>query len=165
MRAYARRVGVDLDARGAELVVLGGAGGLNATLAELDRTGRDVRLLGLCDADHERRWARWLEAAGLGRDLDRAGLEQLGFFVCDPNLELELVRAVGIEQTLALIEDEGETTALRLLSRQPAHRHRTTEQLMEPFLWSRKGTYPRLLIERLPPGVEVPPLAHLLERI
>jgi hypothetical protein len=165
VRAYARRFGRDLDADGVRLVPLGGGGGLNARLRELGPAGRGLRLLGLCDADHERRWARWLEAAGMGRNLDRDAMEALGFFVCDPNLELELVRAVGIEQTLALVEEQGETTGLRLLSLQPAHRDKTVEELMAPFLWSRKASYPKLLIERLPPEVEAPPLARLLERI
>ena len=168
VEASARRVGRDLEDDGVAVLALGGAGGLESSIKRLGRDGLGLRLLGLCDADHERRWAGWLEAAGLGRGLDRAAMEALGFFVCDPDLELELVRAVGLGRVLEIVAEEGEAGAFRTLARQPAWQGRPEEQVLRRFFGSRSGRkakYAPLLVAALPDGSAPRPLVELLARV
>jgi hypothetical protein len=165
---YARRSGRDLDGEGIGVLALGGGGGLESSIRRLGPDGLGLTLLGLCDADHERRWAGWLEAAGLGQKLDRAGMAALGFFVCDPDLELELVRAVGVARVLEIVAAEGEAGAFRTLARQPAWQGRTDEDVLRRFFGSksgRKAKYAPLLVAALPAGSEPRPLVELLARV
>jgi hypothetical protein len=167
VEAYARRIGRDLADEGVDVLALGGGGAFGAQIRELGPAGRDLTLLGLCDADHERRWARWLEAASLGRDLDRAAMETLGFFVCDADLEDELVRGIGVPQVLELVGAVGEGPAYRTLARQPAQRGKTDAQLLRRFFGTkagRKARYAPLLVEALPVGADPRPLVELLAR-
>ena len=60
----------------------------------LRRERPEVVLRSLCDEREEPDFRRALERAGFGRDLDRAGLERLGFHVCIADLEDELIRAL-----------------------------------------------------------------------
>jgi hypothetical protein len=164
---FARRRGRDLEAEGVAVLTLGGGGGLAVRLAELGPHGRNVALLGLCDADHERRWARWLEAAGLGSHPDRDSMECAGFFVCDPDLEGELIRALGVPEVLRLLAADGEAYAYETFLQQPAQQstRKTDVDLLRRFHGAqsrRKTKYPRLLVEA---GSEPRPLVELVARI
>jgi hypothetical protein len=164
---FARRRGRDLEAEGVPVLTLGGGGGLAPRLAELGPRGRDVPLLGLCDADHERRWAGWLEAAGLGSRPDRDSMERAGFFVCDPDLEGELIRALGVPEVLQLLATDGEAYAWETFLQQPAQQNvrKSDVDLLRRFLGAqsrRKTKYPRLLVAA---GAEPRPLVELLARV
>ena len=144
VRAYARRVGRDLDGDGVGVLALGGGGGLESQVRRLGPAGLGLTLLGLCDADHERRWAGWLEAAGIGRAPDRAALERLGFFVCEPDLEGELIRALGVERVREIVIAEGEDRSFRTLAKQPAQHGWTDERLLRRFFGSKSGRKARV---------------------
>lgn len=164
---FARRHGRDLEAEGIGVLTLGGGGGLAARLTELGPHGRNVPLLGLCDADHEQRWARWLEAAGLGTHPDRTSMERAGFFVCDPDLEGELIRSLGIDRVMHVLAEDGEAFAWQTFLRQPAQlqRAKSDEDRLRRFFSSqsrRKTKYPRLLVEA---GSKPRPLVELLARV
>jgi hypothetical protein len=168
VREYARRRGRDFDAEGVAVLALGGGGGFEARVRALGPDGRGLTLLGLCDADHERRWARWLEVAGLGRELDRAAMEMLGFFVCDPDLEGELIEALGVARVLEIVAAEGEAMAFRTLSKQPAWHGRPHDEMLRRFFGSksgRKARYAPLLVAAMPAGSEPRPLVELLARV
>ena len=60
-------------------------------------------------------------------------------FVCDPDLEAELVRALGAECVRAIIEQQGEGRSFEVLQRQPAQRGRTLEQQLTQFFAGRSG--------------------------
>jgi hypothetical protein len=92
LETLAERRGRDLAAEGVEVVAIGGAQAISAFLR---RVGREVRIAGLCDAGEEGAFRRGLERAGLGPVVDRGALEKLGFYVCEPDLEGELIRALG----------------------------------------------------------------------
>jgi hypothetical protein len=72
-------------------------------------------------------FCRHLEAAGLGEDLERDGMEQLGFFVCTADLEDEPIRALGIGRVRDVIAAQGEHTAFDTFRKQPAQRGRAVD--------------------------------------
>ena len=95
IEALAERRGRDLDAEGISVVPIGGAQAIGKFLRQFGPQGLDVRLAGLYDAAEEGDFRRGLERAGLGSDLTRDDMERLGFYVCDADLEDELIRALG----------------------------------------------------------------------
>ena len=166
VRTMASRAGRDLDAEGVAVVSLGGGGGLEAQLRRLGPDGLGLELLGLCDVDHERRWARRLERAGLGSDLDREAMEALGFFVCVRDLEDELIKALGVDAVESLIAEQGDLHAFQTLTKQQYHRDGNRLDQLRRFLTSKSGRkrYIPLLVESLEPGAEPRPLRELLAR-
>jgi hypothetical protein len=149
LEALAPRLGRDLEAEGTEIVPIGGAQAIGRALGRF----AGARLGGLCDAGEERDFRRALERAGLGEDLDRAGLEALGFFVCEADLEEELIRALGADAVVGVIAANGDLGAFRTLQKQPEWRGRPVDEQLRRWLGSgsrRKIVYARLLVEALP---------------
>jgi hypothetical protein len=149
LETLAGRRGRDLNAEGVEVVPIGGA---HAIGGFLHRFGPDVPVAGLCDAGEERHFRRALEQAGLGAELTRAGMERLGFYVCEPDLEAELIRAVGPDTVLRVAEAEGDLGAFRTLQKQPQWQGRPVEHQLRRWLGSggrRKIRYARFLVEAL----------------
>ena len=168
VQALARRFGRDLAAEGVAVVPMGGATNIGRFLDRLGPGGSDVRLVGLCDTGEANGVRRALARAGFGRDPVRLDLERLGFFVCDADLEDELIRALGVAAVQRVIEDERELGSLRTLQQQPAQRDRTDEQQLHRFLGTRAGRkirYAQLLVEALELSQVPAPLADLLARI
>jgi hypothetical protein len=152
VETLAERRGRDLEAEGVSVVPIGGAQAIGGFLERFGPQGLDVRLAGLCDAGEERDFQRGLERAGLGSDLTRAGMEALGFYVCEADLEDELIRALGAGAVEQIADAHGELGAFRTLQKQPAWRGRPTEEQLRRWLGSgarRKIRYARLLVEAL----------------
>ena len=152
LRALAERRRRDLDAEGVVVVPIGGYSNLGHFLALLGPGGRDLGLAGLCDAREERHFRQMVERAGLGAAGTRAEMEALGFFVCDADLEDELIRALGVAAVERVIEDQGDLGPLHTFRRQPAQRGRSDVQQLHRFMGTRSGrkiTYARLLVEAL----------------
>jgi hypothetical protein len=139
LETLARRRGLGLAGAGIEIVAIGGAHAIGRFVLALRGERPDVVLRGLCDEREEPDFRRALERAGLGRDLDRAGLERLGFHVCVADLEDELIRALGVEGVERVIEAQGELPSLRRLQAQPAQRGRTSIQQLRRFISTRAG--------------------------
>ncbi len=98
----------------------------------------------------------------------RDDLESVGFFVCVADLEDELIRALGPDVVVEIIDAQGELGSFRILQRQPFHRDRTIEQVLWRFMGTRSGrksTYARLLVEALDLDRVPPPLDGLLEYV
>lgn len=167
IRAVARRGGRNLDAEGVSVLSLDGGGGFDAYVKLLGPAGLKIEVLGLCDADQEPQWSTWLEAAGFGAGLDRAAMEALGFFVCDRDLEDELIREIGVADVLALIDAEGELTAFQTFAGQAAHASKTPEDQIRSFFrkQGRKARYAPLLVNATAPGGEPRPLREILSRV
>ena len=89
----ASRRGRDLEAEGVSVVAIGGAHAVGSHLERYGPRGLDLKLAGLCDVGEEGAFLGALERAGMGTDLTRDDMEELGFFVCVTDLEKELVRA------------------------------------------------------------------------
>ncbi len=162
LTALARRRGRDLDAENVSVVAIGGAHAIRPFLDRFGPRGLGVRLAGLCDAGEERAFARALVDAGLGPNLTRAALEELGFFVCVTDLEDELVRALGSEAVLRVIDEQGETARFRTFQKQLAKRELPLEEQLWRFMWNRKIRYAPLLVEALDLGRVPRPLDGVL---
>jgi len=165
LEALAERRGRDLAAEGVAIVPIGGAQALGPFLARLALEDRRVRLAGLCDAGEERSFGRALERAGLGSDLTRADMERLGFYVCDADLEDELIRALGADAVERLLAEQGELRSFRTYQKQEAHRHRAHEQQLRGFMTNRKVRYGRLLVDALDANKVPRPLDAVLEHV
>jgi hypothetical protein len=168
LEAVAGLLGRDLRADGVEVVPVGGATNLRRYLAAYGPGGFDVTVAGLCDAGEEPTLRRALESAGLGADLTSADMESLGFFVCDRDLEDELIRALGTATVEAVIAEHGELASLRTLQQQPAQRGWSTERQLRRFMGTRSGRkarYARLLAEALDPPRVPGPLACVLAHV
>lgn len=152
LEALAGRRGRDLRAEGVSVVPIGGAQAIGRFLETLGPKGSGVTLAGLCDAGEERDFRRGLERAGLGSQLTRADMERVGFYVCDADLEDELIRALGADAVEAVVEAQGDLRSFRTLQRQAAWQGRRREEQLRRFMGSggrRKIRYARLLVEAL----------------
>lgn len=168
LRALTRRCGRDPVGRGEVAIVrMAGATNIGHFLALLGPGGYDLPLAGLCDAAEERHVRRALRRAGLGDCGDRAGLERLGFFVCETDLEDELIRALGVTGTEAVIAAAGELRSYRTFAAQPAQRGGSDTRRLRRFMGTRSGRkirYGRLLVEALDPARVPRPLTGVLAR-
>ena len=152
LEALAERRGRELAAAGVAVVPMGGARSIRRFLELFGPRGLDARLAGLCDAAEEGDVRRGLEGAGLGANLGRAGMEALGFYVCDADLEDELIRCLGAAAVEQVIEAQGELGSFRTFQRQPAWRGRGRQQQLRRFIGThsgRKARYARLLVDAL----------------
>ena len=161
----AARRGLDLARDGVEVVPIGGAQAIRRFLEETRARDPDARIAGLCDANEEPLFRRALERAGFGRIRSREDLEARGFFVCDRDLEDELVRALGAEGVERVLEEQGHLRRFRTYRKQEAHRAQPLDRQLHGFLHNHKFCCGPALVaalerERLPG-----PLAGLLAHV
>jgi hypothetical protein len=152
LEALAERRGRSLEAEAVAVVAMGGAQAIGRFLRRFGPEGLSLRLSGLCDTGEERDFRRGLERAGLGSDLTRGDMEALGFFVCEADLEDELIRALGAAGVLEVVEAQGELGPFRTLQKQSAWQGRPVEEQLRRFMGSggsRKIRYARLLVDAL----------------
>ena len=136
VETLAARRGRDLAAEGVAVIAVGGAHALQRMLRRLDAE----RVAGLYDRAEE---------AAVLRALDRTGRTADGFYACDPDLEGELVRALGRERMLALIEERGQLAAFRTYQRQPDKRALSPEAQLHGWLHNWKVRYAAALVQAL----------------
>src|SRR5207244_1815225 len=79
----------------------------------------------------------------------RAEMEELGFYVCEADLEDELIRALGVASVEQVAEAQRELASFRTFQKQPAQQERTHEQQLWRWMGSRKIRYARLLVDAL----------------
>jgi hypothetical protein len=152
LEALARRRGRNLAAEGVFVMPIGGATNIGRFLDLFGPRGQDVKLAGLCDAREEGDFRRGLERAGLGSNLTRADMERLGFYVCDVDLEDELIRCLGAASVEQIVAAQGELGSFRTLQKQSAWQGRPVEAQLRRFMGSgggRKIRYARLLVDAL----------------
>ena len=129
LELLARRRGRDLEAEGIEIVPIGGAHAIRRFVASVPR---DAAVRGLCDANEAHLFRRVLEEV----------------HVCVPDLEGELIGALGVEHMLSLVDAD----AFRKMQQQPAQRGRPVEQQLHRWLRSSSTRFHRylpLLVEAL----------------
>jgi len=148
LELLARRRGRDLGAEGIEIVPIGGAHAILRFVAELPpRTA--VR--GLCDTNEEYLFRRVLDDV----------------YVCTPDLEGELLRALGVEAVQTVVADTGGLRSFRKFQHQPAQRGRSLEPQLDRWLRSSSSRYNRylpLLVEALDLDQVPQPLNEVLKR-
>jgi hypothetical protein len=165
VEALAARRDRNLAEEGVAIVPIGGATSLGHYLERFGPAGLDVRVAGLCDSAEERHFRRNLERSGFGCDLTRTDMERLGFFVCDADLEDELIRSLGAVTTEAVVVAAGELPLFRSFQNQPAWRARGVEEQLRRFMGTRSGRkirYGRLLVDALDLAKVPQPLDRLL---
>jgi hypothetical protein len=170
IETLADRRAVDLAGSGVAIERLGGAHRIRKFLREVCAGDHVPRLAGLCDVREEPVFRRALELAGFGSELTRRDLENLGFYVCDADLEEELIRALGASTVEGILEANDDLHRFRTLQQMPAWRGRPPEDQLRRFMGSggrRKIRYARFLVEALDlDGVPRPldrVLAHAVE--
>ena len=139
VEALAQRRGRDLAAEGVAVVSMGGATNVGHFLERYGPPGSNLRLAGLCDVGEEGYFRRGLERVRLGSDLSRDDMEGHGFYVCDADLEDELIRALGTKTVEQFIDEQGELGSFRTFQKQPAQRGRAAEQHLRRFIGVRSG--------------------------
>jgi hypothetical protein len=139
LEALAERRGRNLDSEGVSIVPMGGATNIRKALDVFGPKGFDVKLAGLCDAGEEGDFKRALELAGLGLNLNRAGMERLGFYVCVADLEDELIRALGVAAVERVLDAQGDLESFRTFQKQPVWRGRTAEEQLRRFIGTTSG--------------------------
>ena len=168
LETLAERLGRNLEAEGVSIVAIGGAQAIRRVVVELGPRERNVRLAGLCDAGEERAFRRGLELAGLGSPATRSELEALGFYVCEADLEDELIRALGAAAVEEVVEAQGDLRPFRTMQKQPEWRGRPREEQLRRFMGSggrRKIRYARLLVDALDLTQVPQPLERVLAHV
>ena len=164
LESLARRFARDLDREGVEVVSIGGAHGVGRFVSGL---ADDVRAAGLCDIGEVGPFARALERAGVGPAGTRADLEALGFYVCDPDLEGELIRALGAAGVEEVLGRSGKLSSFRTFQKQPQWRGRPVDAQLRRFFGSSAGKtrHAPLMVEALDLDRVPQPLASLLAHV
>jgi hypothetical protein len=152
LETLASRRGRDLETEGVVVVPIGGAQAIGRYLNLYGPRGLGLMLGGLCDAGEEREFRRGLERGGLGTEITRQDMEAVGFYVCDADLEDELIRALGSDTVERVVAAHGDLKPFRTLQKQPEWRDRPTNEQLRRFMGSggrRKIRYARFLVEAL----------------
>lgn len=166
--AFARGRGWDPELSGVRIVPVGGAHALERYARRLGPLGSGLTLTGLCDVGEEEVVRRALVAAGIGRPQSRRELAACGFFVCERDLEDELIRASGRDVVLAVLAEQGDLPAFRTLTQQPAWRDRAFDAQLHRWLRAGAGRslrYAQLLAERIDDAKVPRPIAGLLDAL
>ncbi len=132
VETLALRHGRDLEREGIGVVPIGGAQAIGRALERF----AGMRVVGLCDAGEEEVFRK----------------RRLEFYVCVADLEDELIRAVGIDTVLELLEANHDLHAFRTFQKQPAWRGRRVDSQLRRFMGSadrRKTRYARIFVEAL----------------
>jgi hypothetical protein len=152
LETLAVRRGHDLASAGIAIVAMGGSKNVRYAVDRFGAAGLDLRLAGLVDAPEEGDYRRALERAGMTLGPTRDDLERLGFFVCEADLEDELIRALGPARVEAILEANGDLSTFRTFQYQPAQRGRAIEGQLRRFMGTkggRKEAYAAHLVEAL----------------
>lgn len=150
LRTLAARLGRDLS--DVDVVAMGG----------ITNLGHHLRRLGAGTA------VRVLHDAAETPFVDRALARHAGpaaRFVCDADLEDELIRALGVDRVLEVVAQAGDLGLWQTLRNQPYHRERPEPAVLRRFFGTtsgRKDKYAALLTAALDPARAPAPLAACL---
>jgi len=170
MRATARLLGVDLESAGVLVAPIGGAMAVRRALAEYGpggAYGEGLRLAGLVDVGEIRHTCRAL-FGGADTEPYAGALAAAGFFVCDLDLEDELIRALGVARTERVLVEHGDLGRFRKFQHQPAHRDEPVTAQLRRFLGTtagRKIAYGAHLVEALTPEAVPAPLRDVVAHV
>ena len=132
LRTLAASRGLHEERHAFELVSMGGVTNVRHHLSRLSTAAPRVRVAGLCDAPEERYVAGALRAQGVVVET-RADLERQGFFVCERDLEEEVIRALGPQAVELALADLRLLDRFRTFQRQPEWRDRPLADQLRRF--------------------------------
>jgi energy-coupling factor transporter ATP-binding protein EcfA2 len=161
LRTAAERLGVQLDARSVSVIAMEGETLFKHYLQLLGPQGLQVSLRGLCDADAEGNWIKQLTDAGLAVT-DRAGLNGLGFQVCDPDLEAELLAALSTTEVEQLLDRDGALAHYTAFRELPQNTGSPAAQLQSAFVKKDKIRWAPLLATAIALGEMPAPVTAIL---
>lgn len=124
IETLARAQGRRLDAVDAAVVPTGGAHAIGQFVARFGPAGAGLRVVAMCDVGEE----LVVRRAIAGTDV--------AVFVCDLDLEDELIRAVTPEGVQRLLDGHGNLGSFRTLQKQPNWRGRPVQAQLRRFLAS-----------------------------
>lgn len=165
LTAVAATRGIALDH--VQLVDLGGVTNVRRELSELRHGSVDLEILGMCDAPEVRFVEQALNEIGCSVR-DASDLSSYGFFICHADLEEELIRALGTERAMAVVEDLRLDAKLATLRQQPAWQDRPLAEQLHRFCGvasGRKELLAGALAAALEPDEVPAPLHGLIDRI
>ncbi|MBD8871177.1 hypothetical protein [Nocardioides donggukensis] len=148
-----------------ELVDMGGVTNVRSRLDELADRRPAARVLGLCDAADTRFVVRALTAHGLPVEA-AADLPAVGFHVCEADLEEELIRALGVDRVLAVLDRHDLRERFETFRQQPAWQGRPVSAQLRRFAGvasGRKELLAGALAAALTPDRVPGPLRRLLD--
>jgi len=164
IETLAARMGRDLVDEGIVIVPIGGAHAAKHFISLFaERPG--LKTSGLCDRAEAVYFARALTER-TGEPVDDIGLADHGFFICDPDLEAELIRSMTRAEIESVLESEDDLPAFRTLQKQAAWRDRPFPDQMHRWLRSvglRNLRYARLLVLAAPQDRLPRPLVDLVD--
>ena len=148
LEAVAAKLGRDLVAAGIEIVPIGGAHAIRQAFADYE--GEHVA--GLCDAGEERFFRRVLGDAT---------------YVCDKDIEDELIRALGVARVEEVVAAHAELETFRSFQNQVFWRGRPVSRQLRRWLQNggRYLRYPPLLVAAMEPGEIPAPLVGVLDAV
>ena len=169
LETLAQRRGHHLPVERIVVLPIGGVTNTARFVQALGPPGLDLLLAGLCDVAEVRVVIRGLRHLQMGAaGLAPHDLGALGFYVCDPDLEGELIRSLSGARVEQILEAAGELDSFRRFQAQPAQRQREHPAQLHRFLGTRAGRkirYGSLLVEALELHNVPPALDHVLIRV
>ncbi len=154
------------DMAGIGVFPTGGVHAFGPFIKHFGPRGRALRLSGLCDAAEAGVVHEALVAGGM---LDPShAIAESDFHICDRDLEDELIRALGVDAAVAVIDEQGDLHRLRTMQHQPEWRNRPTADQIRRFLGSgarRKLRYAAAFVRAMPPERAPTPLREALDAV
>lgn len=150
VRDLTRRYGLE-----ATVVAMGGITNVRQHAARWREDRPEAALVGMCD-ERERRFMERVEPA------------LTGIFVCERDLEDELIRAIGPETVIGLLDGLGDLGRFRTFQDQPEWRGQPLHEQLHRFAGTRSGrkaAFAGRLAAELGGDSMPAPLAQLLERL
>ncbi len=154
-------MGKNLDGSGVSVLSLDGAGTIKHYLRLFGPQGLGVRLHGLCDEDAEGDWIDKLTNAGIDV-ASRSDLEEHGFYVCEPDLESELVAALGSTGVNQVIAEQSAEGTYNSFANQPSNSDKSEVEIQVSFCKLDKVRWAPLLSSALAPTSVPSPIAGVL---
>lgn len=157
VEAAADVLGCDLARQHIEIGVLGGATNFASALQLLTQSP-GLEIVGLCDANEA---ALWTDVCG-------RHAEPVSFFVCERDLEDELLRACGVDRVERYIESVGELRGLQTMRKQGPWIDKPAVEQLHRFIRvkaTRNIRYGAGLIGTLDADEIPPPIAELIRTV
>jgi hypothetical protein len=161
VRVLAANLGIALDAAGVSVLSLEGGDLFPHYLKLLGRDGLQLDLRGLCDSDKTQAWITHLRRAGLGVT-DNASMAAAGFHACVPDLEGELVAALGDDAVDAVLDADGALRDFQSFAAERADESRTRAEQQVAFIQKDKVRWAPLVADAVPPAAIPQPIRDLL---